>query len=243
MIRKAIFLFLFLTLISADTFAPTPAKILEMIDQIRAPGDTFVFDLKITYKKEKEKDIIQEFTVRVKDADKSLVKFTYPPENKGRLLLMVGNNMWIYVPGTRGPIRISPQQRLLGQISNGDVARVVYSLDYNAKLLEEEIDKMRCIKLELSSKSEQASYSKIFLWTDTESFKPIKAEFYSISDRLLKTAFYKGYAKVLGKERPLVLEIYDELRKGEYSIMEYSNMKVADTPNTFFQKTYLKHIR
>ncbi|MDI6704514.1 MAG: outer membrane lipoprotein-sorting protein [bacterium] len=243
MMRKAAFLPLLLILIASNTFSLTPAKILERIDQIRAPGDTFVFDLKITYKKEKE-DIIQKFTVRVKDADKSLVKFTYPEANKGRLFLMVGNNMWIYIPGTRRPIRISPQQRLLGQISNGDVARVVFSLNYNAKLLgEEKIGESQCIKLELTPKSEQATYSRILLWAEIKSFNPIKAEFYTASGKLLKTAFYKGYAEVLGKERPLVLEIYDELRKGEYSIMEYSNMKVADTPKAFFQKTYLKHIR
>ncbi len=240
--RKVILLLLIF--IATDTFALTPAEILKRVDEIRAPGDTFTFDLKLTYKKEGKEDIIQKFTVRVKDADKSLVKFTYPAENKGRLFLMVGNNMWIYIPGTRAPIRISPQQRLLGQISNGDVARVVYSLDYNAKLLgEEKIDKSQCLKLELTQKSKQAVYSRIILWAETKSFKPIKAEFYTASGKLLKTAFYKGYTEVLGKERPLVSEIYDELRKGEYSIMEYSNMKVVDTPAAFFQKTYLEHIR
>jgi len=70
--------FLFLILITSDTFALSSEEILKKIDQIRAPGDTFVFDLKITYKKEGKEDIIQKFAVRVKDADKSLVKFTYP---------------------------------------------------------------------------------------------------------------------------------------------------------------------
>ncbi|MBU0701903.1 outer membrane lipoprotein-sorting protein [bacterium] len=236
--------FLFLILITSDTFALSSEEILKKIDQIRAPGDTFVFDLKITYKKEGKEDIIQKFAVRVKDADKSLVKFTYPANNKGRLFLMVGNNMWIYIPDTRRPIRISPQQRLLGQISNGDVARVVYSLDYNAKLLEKEkIAEREYIKLELTAKTKEATYSKILLWTDTENFEPQKAEFYTVSGKMLKTAFYKGYANVLGRKRPLIMEIHDELCKGEYSIIEYSNMKVDDTPKAFFQKTYLKHIR
>ncbi|MEK9148427.1 MAG: outer membrane lipoprotein-sorting protein, partial [Candidatus Desantisbacteria bacterium] len=181
---------------------------------------------------------------RVKDADKSLVKFTYPSNNKGRLFLMVGNNMWVYIPDTRRPIRISPQQRLLGQISNGDVARVVYSLDYNANLLgKEKIDKEEFLKLELTAKTKEAAYSRILLWTDAENYKPQRAEFYAASGKLLKTALYKGYAMVLGRERPLIMEIRDELCKGEYSIMEYSNMKIDDTPKAFFQETYLKHIR
>ncbi len=236
--RKAVFLFLIL--MASNTFALSGEEILKKIDQVRAPADTFAFDLKITCKKEGNEDIIQKFTVRVKDADKSLVKFTYPANNKGRLFLMVGNNMWIYIPDTRRPIRISPQQRLLGQISNGDVARVVYSLDYNATLLGKEGEYS---KLELTAKTKDATYSRILLWTDTENFAPQKAEFYAASGKLLKTALYKSYSMVLGKERPKILEIHDELRKDEYSIMEYSNMKVDDTPKAFFQEAYLKHIR
>ncbi len=240
---KAVFLFLIL-IASNNALALSPEEILKKVDQIRAPGNTFVFDLKLTYKKDGEKDAIQRFTVQVKDADKSLVRFTYPANNKGRLLLMVGNNMWIYIPDTKKPIRISPQQRLLGQISNGDVARVVYSLDYNAKLLEKErIDERQCIKLELTARTKEATYGRILLWTDAEDFEPQKAEFYALSGKLLKTALYKGYANVLGKRRPLIMEIRNELCKGEYSIMEYSNMKAVDTPKAFFQADYLKHIR
>lgn len=223
----------------------TPEEMLEEIDKIRTPDKTFVFEIKIIYKRKEKEDIEQRFEVMVKDANKSLVKFTYPPENKGRLFLMVGNNMWIYIPGTREPIRISPQQRLLGQVSNGDVARVVYSLDYDAKVLgEEKLEKgIECIKIELFAKNKNATYGKIILWAEKQSLKPQKAEFYAISGRLLKTGFYKGYKNILGKERPLRLEVYDELQKGEYSIMEYNNMKVVDTPSAYFQKTYLKYIR
>jgi len=36
------------------------------------------------------------------------------------------------------PIRISPLQRLMGQASNGDVARTSFTVDYNAKSATEE---------------------------------------------------------------------------------------------------------
>lgn len=236
--------FLIFLVITSKTYALSPKEMLEKIDEIRAPAKTFSFDLKITYKREGEKDIEQRLEVRIKESDKSLVKFTAPPENKGKLFLMIGNNMWIYIPGTREPIRISPQQRLLGQVSNGDVARVVYSLDYEAKLLEEEkLKGTPWVKLELNAKTLQATYSKIILWAEAETLKPQKAEFYAVSGKLLKIAFYKGYTKVLDRERPLILEIYDQVRQGEHTIIEYNQMKVVDTPAAFFQKTYLKHIR
>jgi outer membrane lipoprotein-sorting protein len=238
------FIVLLIVIIPIFATAELQKDILKKIDEIRAPDKTFIFDLKITYKKKNGKDIIQKLKVHVKDGNKSLVKFTYPPTTKGRLLLMVGNNMWIYIPNTRKPIRISPQQRLLGQVANGDVARVVYSVDYNSKILGiEKINNKICLRLELSAKNNQVTYSKIILWVEKTTYKPIKAKFYAISGKLLKTAYYKGYTYTLGKERPLILEVHDELRKGEVSIMEYSNLKVADTPKAYFQKSYLKHIR
>jgi outer membrane lipoprotein-sorting protein len=107
------------------SYAMTPQEILERVDQIRAPAQTFVFRLKVTVNQE-DKDSQAEFLVKVKDAKKSLVIYKSPPANRGRVLLLVENNMWIYIPGTRNPLRISPQQQIMGRVSNADAARVVF---------------------------------------------------------------------------------------------------------------------
>ncbi|MCP4050980.1 MAG: outer membrane lipoprotein-sorting protein [bacterium] len=214
-------------------------EILEKVDNIRAPGTNFVFKLEVVPYKNGKKAPAQKLTVRVKDHDKSLVEFTYPPANKGRLLLMNSNNMWIYIPGTRQPIRISPQQRLLGQVANGDVARVVYSIDYQAKIINRS---KKYIKLLLKAKKGNVQYGQIVLFVNRKNFYPEKALFYTKSDRLLKTAYYKDYQEVLGKLRPQLVEIHDELRKGQYTVMKYSGMEMKNTPGSYFQKSYLKHL-
>ncbi|TET58563.1 outer membrane lipoprotein-sorting protein, partial [Candidatus Aerophobetes bacterium] len=109
--------------------AINPEKIIEEADKARGPGDSFRFELKITSLKPDRKDEISKFEVLVKGIDKSLVKFTYPRRDKGKVMLMVGNNLWIYIPTARNPIRISQQQRLMGQVSNGDVARTNFAAD------------------------------------------------------------------------------------------------------------------
>ena len=235
---------LILTFCGLQGYCLTPEEILKRVDEIRAPADTFAFDVKVTVRKAGSPDSINCFAVYVRGAEKSLVKFISPALNKGKLLLMVGQNMWIYIPGTRHPIRISPQQRLLGDVSNGDVARVVYHLDYEAKALQKGVfNGIECLKLKLKAKTKSAVYDRIVLWVEKNSFKPLKGDFYAVSGKLLKTGYYKDYINVLGKKRPMVLEIHDELRKGQYSIMEYSNMRLEDTPEAYYQKTYLKHIR
>ena len=53
---------------------------------------------------------------------------------------MLRDAMWIYMPTASRPIRISPLQRLMGQASNGDVARTNFATDYDAKSVTEDGD-------------------------------------------------------------------------------------------------------
>ncbi len=219
-------------------------KIIEEADKARGPGDSFSFELKVTSLKPGRKDGISRFKVLIKGIDKSLVKFTYPKRDKGKVMLMVGNNLWIYIPTSRNPIRISQQQRLMGQVSNGDVARTNFAGDYIPTLLrEEELEGKLSYVLELKAKSKEVAYHRITYWVEKDSFNPLKSEFYTISGKLLKTAYYQGYEEILGRERVTRLVIVDDLRKGQSSIMEYSNMKIEEFPDRIFQKSYLKHLR
>lgn len=224
------------------SFAVTPQEILEKVDQIRAPADTFTFHLKVTVN-QSDADSKAEFFVRVKDARKSLVIYKYPPANKGRVLLLVEDNMWIYIPGTRNPLRISPQQQIMGRVSNADAARVVFSLDYSADTVSQDVlDGQKVIKMALAAKTAGAAYKNITLWVAAENYQPLKAEFFAVSGKRLKTTYYKGYQNVLGKQRPTVLEIHDGIRESEISVMEYSQIKVEDTPDAYYQKTFMDRV-
>ena len=64
----------------------------------------------------------------------SLLRFELPARDAGKLMLKNGNDMWFFDPATKASVRLSPQQRLLGQASNGDVITVNFAKDYQAKL-------------------------------------------------------------------------------------------------------------
>jgi outer membrane lipoprotein-sorting protein len=224
--------------------ADSPQEILKAVDSIRAPGRDFAFGLKVTYLRTGKQPVVQRFDAAVKDASKSLVKFTSPAEIRGRVLLMAGQDLWMYIPTVNQPIRISAQQRLLGPVSNADAARVIYSYDYSAELLgEEKVEGVTCHKLELKPKTAEAAYGRIVLWADNRTHQPIRAQFYAFTGKLLKTASYKGYQTVLGKERPMVVDVRDEIRDGEVSRMEYSRLRIANTPDSYFKKDNLRNVR
>ena len=71
---------------------------------------------------------------------------------------------------------------------------------------------------------------------------PHKAEFYSASNRLLKTCMYEQYEKMLGAQRPTRLVMTDALHADEKSVLSYSGMKLRDLPDKVFTKEDLKKL-
>jgi outer membrane lipoprotein-sorting protein len=241
---KKLFWILIVVFWFGNSYAISPQEILENVDEIRAPGEAFTFDIKITLHKNDNKTHELKLFTRVKDAKKSLVIYRYPSASRGRVLLMVEDIMWIYIPGAGRPIMISPQQQIMGDVSNADVARVVYNLDYRAESVEfDSLNSAKVFKLFLTAKTNGAAYQSIILWLEEENYNPIKAEFFALSGRLLKTVYYKDYKLILGKKRPTVLEVHDAIKKSEKTIMEYSNMQMNDTPDIWFQKTFMERVK
>lgn len=175
----------------------------------------------------------------------SLVRFVEPARDAGKLLLKNGNDMWFYDPGTKASVRISPQQRLMGEASNGDVVTVNFARDYRAEVAAEEtiIDgerkSRRSLKLALTASNEDATYASIDLWVDAESHWPLKARFMADSGRLLKTAYYRRFRQQLGTERPTETVIIDGLNPQAVTIVRLSDFAARNVPAAWFQRDFL----
>lgn len=184
------------------------------------------------------------FKVMVSGRDKALVKFV-SGRDKGNYLLMVGDDMWIYIPNTRNPIRITPIQRLMGEASNGDVARTNYSRDYDASILgEENLDGAACWKLELKAKAKGATYNRIVFWVERQTYLPRCADFYLTSGKFYKTALFEKFENMEFTGRFLTRTVLiDRLRPGRKTVMEYFEVKPAGLPDKYFNKNFLPQIR
>ena len=180
---------------------------------------------------------------------RTLIRFVAPARDEGKLMLKAGNDFWFYDPASRASVRLSPQQRLMGQASNGDVVTVNLAKDYQAKVgLEEEIadgnrQKRRTTRLDLSASSPDASYNRIELWVDSANNQPLKGKFYSESERLLKTVYYRRYQPQLGKERPTEMVIIDGLDAKWVTVMRYSDFVFRDVPEVWLQRDYLPNFK
>jgi outer membrane lipoprotein-sorting protein len=232
----------------------TAEEILAASDAVRVPERPFSLTVTLVeYRSGNEKDRMT--VIAYSKAEKSggqyrsLVRIAEPLRDENKLLLKVGNLLWFFDPSSKATIRISPQQRLLGQASNGDVVTVNLHLDYNAILVGEETitdaekKDRRCYKLNLAAMNDSVTYHHIEYWVDKESFQPVKGKYYSESDRLLKIAYLRSYREELGRSRPTEIIIIDGVDSKLVTKMTYSDFKYRDIPEEWLQKDYLPRFR
>ena len=222
---------------------PKARRIIDEADHIRLPGEGFQVDVAIvTTGKVKSADE-RRYRVLSKGNDNTVVMVTEPAAERGQIMLMKGRDLWIFLPNVSQPVRLSLAQRLTGQVANGDLARANFSGDYNPRVLRTEMmDGEMFNVLELIAVDRGVTYQRVVYWVRESDSAPRRAEFYSASNRLLKTCTYDKFEKVLGKMRPMRLVMEDALRSGEQSVLEYGGMKLRDLPDKVFTKDYLKRL-
>jgi len=222
----------------------TAVQIVEKADRIRFPAEGFQVDVKITTTKSEDDPVTKEYRILSKGNDKTLLMTTAPAIDKGTILLMRDHDLWAFLPNLSQPVRIPLSAKLTGEVANGDIARANFTGDYKPTLMgTETIGVATYYHLELSAARKGVTYHRILYWVDETNYRPYKAEFYSRSNRLIKTCHYQGYKEMAGGIRPTVLEMLDSLTKKSRSVMTYSNMRLRELPNKTFTKQYLKKLQ
>lgn len=218
-------------------------SVVEASDQIRFPRSGFQVDVDISTTSPGKDAEVRKYRILSKGNENTIVITTEPASDKGQILLMKDRDLWIFLPDISQPVRLSLSQRLTGEVANGDLARANFSGDYTPKFHHSEtIDGDNYDVLELAAVDRGVTYHRVMYWVRKSDARPLKAEFYSLSDRLLKTCYYQNYQKMAGQMRPTRLMMKDALRQDEQSILDYSNMRVRELPDKMFTKDYLKKL-
>ena len=234
--------------------APDAQELLTTTDAIRNPGRPFAVKVTLTEfeaGKQVDTSTLMSYSRPAEAGGQftTLLSFVEPTRDAGKLLLREGNDLWFYDPGTKASIRISPQQRLMGQAANGDVVTVNLAKDYEATLkAEEEVmdgerRTRRAYKLGLTARSPGATYAAVELWVDAENNRPLRARFFAESGRLLKTAFFRRYQQQLGRERPTETVIIDGLNPQSVTLMRFTDFATPNLPAKWFQRDNLSRFQ
>jgi len=219
---------------------PTPDEIVKKADEARGPRGTYSFTVSVEDVVDGKTDSTTTYKVYSKDVEQTRIETIAPARQKGRKLLMSGNDLYLYLTTVKRPTRVSFQQRLTGEVSNGDLARTNFAKDYEAKLLgSEAVNGKQAYKLGLTAKHKDVTYRSITYWVDKSNNYPLKAEFFALSGKLLKTGEYSDPAEALGRQRLSRMTISDAIRPARQSKLHYTEYKKETLDDSFFNKESL----
>lgn len=222
-------------LFSADL---DPNEIVKKADLRRGLGNvSHSFNVTITNQDNKR----EVYQVNFKDVNASLTLQTEPERARGRKLLMKDYDIWLYTPNIKKPIRISLEQKLTGEVANGDIARTNYAEDYEATIIATEKKGTDDIyKLELKAKNKKVTYGRIEYTVAKKDFTPIEATFFALSGKALKSAEFSDFKQIQGASRATKVTIRDYLQKDKFSVMVFSDHKSQKFDESLFNKDRLE---
>jgi hypothetical protein len=219
------------------------SEILKKADQARGNRDGITWEVSILSDETRDRAAMV-FNVKARGFD-TLATAVSPSKDKGNRVLMVNGNMWFYKPGLSKPVPISSRQKLMGNASYGDIAATNYCEDYDATPLHPElIDDEICHVFDLKARSATATYYHIRYWVSKERTLGLKAEYYTVSGKKIKSArmFYDKTVLVRGIRRPFIsfIHISDAVVKKETTILAFAKPALVALPHHIFNRNLLK---
>jgi hypothetical protein len=234
--------------------AQTAQDIIAASDKVRNPGQPFRSTDTLTEfiaGKPRDQNILLVFAKEDPETRqfRNLIRYLEPPRDQGKMVLLDGRVLWFYDPSSKASVRISAQQRLIGQASIADVLTVNFAIDYTGKLLGDETiqDAARqnriCWHLDMKAANDQSTYNRVEYWVEHTTNYPIKAKFYSDSGRLLKILYYRNFAERLGAVRPTEAVIIDAVDSSLVTTVAFGDYRPQEIPEAWFQREYLPRLR
>ena len=202
---------------------------LEKADHFRQPFKSGQLVTSLTLFKQGKAQQSSEFLIQLNDQGDSRVTMLNQ-RSKGQKVLLTQSAMWLYVPRTHKAIRITPMQRLMGQASYGDVSSLSWQHEYQWDKKNPLINNDN-VCLGLSAKRKSATYRAINVCLDKHSSRPLSADFYLASGKLMKTAHY-----LIDQDNPQLISTTRftvPTKNSQYTLMENTN---------YVAKKHKKHI-
>jgi hypothetical protein len=240
---------------NAESGDPRSAEeLVAAADRVRNPGEPFRVALTLVeYDQGKPKNRTMLVVYAKEDGAtrqfNNLVRYAEPRRDAGKMVLFTTGSLWFFDPASQTSIRISPQQRLSGQASDGDVLTVNLRRDFEARnvgaetLEDADRQSRECWHLELTAATPAAIYNRIEYWVDRANSRPVKGKFYADSGRLLKIAYYHKYERRLGADRPTEMILIDAVNANLATTIEFSDYRVESIPDAWFQRDYLPRLK
>jgi outer membrane lipoprotein-sorting protein len=220
----------------------SPKEMLQKADEARGNAEGIQWEISID---SIEGGREQHRTLRVNARGYNSLADTLAPANvKGQKLLMQDRNMWFAKPGLSKAVPISPRQKLMGGAANGDIASTNYSGDYKiTHTAEGKVNGEPCLLMDLQAVDSRATYDRIKYWISKERLVGLKAEFYTVSGKMFKTATFEYKNNITINEKPREfmskMIITSAIIKEDVTTMHYNKPVLKKVPDATFNLNLL----
>jgi outer membrane lipoprotein-sorting protein len=221
----------------------------EIDDRQRSTGD-YKADVYIDQREKDKSELLYQASIYRRDkADKMVILFTKPKAEAGKGYLRIDKNMFMYDPNIGKWERRTERERIGGtgsQRRDFDEWRLAEDFEptYKGK---ETLGKFKVHHLKLTAKDKNdVAYPVIELWLDIDSGNVLKLQEFALSGRLMRTTYYPKWRKIKSEAKggyvyfPKELRIYDEVEKGNRTIILFRDVDLEPLPDNIFTKAWLE---
>lgn len=187
-------------------------------------GETATYTLRMTVVRPGKPERIVEMRGWKKGDDQGLVRYTAPAKERGTAYLRSGESTWLYLPSAEKVVRVGAKQNFGGgDFSNADIFRLSLVKDYDPTLVgEEAAEGQPCYKLELKARDRSIAYDRVVYWVRSDgTFYPVKADYYTLSGKNLKSLVLAQVKPIGGRPRPTLLTMESRVDEGSRTRLEF----------------------
>jgi outer membrane lipoprotein-sorting protein len=210
--------------------APDAATILRRADRA-VLGESAAYTLRMTVVRPNKPERVVEMKGWKKGDDQGLVRYTAPAKERGTAYLRSGENTWLFLPSAEKVVRVGAKQNFGGgDFSNADIFRLSLIKDYDPTLAGEEAALGQpCYKLELKAKDRSIAYDRVVYWVKSDgSFYPVRADYYTLSGKNLKSLVLSQVKPLGGRTRPTLMTMESRVDEGSRTLLEF--LAIQDDP-------------
>lgn len=222
--------------------------LVELDERQRAVGD-FKAHTFISQQEKGKEEVLYEALVYRRGADNKFMFLVLAPKTEaGQGYLRIDNNLWLYSPRTGKWERLTERDRILGtdgRRQDFDESRLAQEYD-PSYLGAGTLGNFKTHRLRLVAKpGKDLAWPIVELDIDQASGNVLKRLDFSASDKLMRRTLYPRWLKVsdpAGKDLwyPEQTLIYDEVEKGNKSVIRIKVIDLSPLPANMFTKAWLE---
>jgi hypothetical protein len=190
------------------------------------------------------RDVKAARTFRRDRDDSFLILFLEPESQLGQGYLRLEDNLWFYDPESRKFSRTSMKENMPGtDAKNSDFGLSSLAGDYAVTgSTTGKLGAFEVWYLDLEATNDEATYPFKRIAVSKKDGLLLKSEDYSLSRRLLRTAYYTSYVRVGDQYVADKVLLVDALVKGKKTELTRTEISVEPLPDAVFTKAYVERV-